>query len=116
MVDTCRVERQAPRVGTSSATGRDVLPSPVGVYEGVCRVQLAGSQEDVRVAGERPRTVQRLTLSLPMAATGVQVGDVVTVTAASLDASLVGRRYRVVQAFAKTHATARRLGCEEVTA
>lgn len=115
MEDACTVSRPGSRTGTDPATGKDVLSPATQMYAGRCRVQLPGSQERLEQAGDRAWTVQRLTLSLPMSAADVAVGDVVLVTAATLDAGIVGRRYRVVQSFAKTHATARRLSCEEVT-
>lgn len=115
MEDACLVTRPGSRTGTDPVTGKDVISAALQVYAGPCRVQLPGSQEDVRRAGDRSWTVQRLTLSLPMSAASVEVGDVVEVTATALDLGLLGRRYRVVESFAKTHATARRLSCEEVT-
>ena len=45
----------------------------------------------------------------------VRVGDVATITAAALDAQLVGKRFRVVGLAHKTFLTARRLQVQEVT-
>lgn len=115
MEDSCSIRVAGTRTGTDPSTGRDLLSPGVQVYAGPCRVQLPGSQEDVRRGGDRSWTVQRLTLSVPMSAPTVPVGAVVEMTATTLDLGLVGRRYRVVESFAKTHATARRLSCEEVT-
>ena len=54
-------------------------------------------------------------VQVPMSVTGLAVGDVVTVTASALDPDLVGRHFWVKDLAHKTHMTARRLGCEEVT-
>jgi hypothetical protein len=53
-------------------------------------------------------------LQLPMSVTGVQVEDVVAITASGLDPDLPGRKFRVASQAAKTHASARRLELIEV--
>jgi len=55
-------------------------------------------------------------VQLPIDATVYAVNDRVTVTAATLDPALVGRTFTVTSLTTKTHATMRRLICEEVIA
>lgn len=93
-----------------------VTPDPTVVYTGRCRVQLTESL-DVRVVefGGQAVALSRVTVSVPLAETGVRQQDTVTITAAD-DAQLVGRTYHVNgEAPAKSHATARRLECELAT-
>jgi hypothetical protein len=51
-----------------------------------------------------------------MSVTGVQVGDVVEISASAHDPDLVGQVFVIRDLFAKTHATARRLGVTRRTA
>lgn len=59
-------------------------------------------------------TVQRNRLSIPVDKGPAAIGDRVEVTAAALNAHLVGNTYRVASRLAKTHATAQRLAIDEV--
>lgn len=114
MVDKCIVTRPssgAP-VWNEDTMGYDLPPGST-IYSGPCRVQLSAAMANTPEAGERVLAVQRSTVSVPMLVTGVQVDDVVTVTASAHDPDLVGNTYRVRSLFAKTHATARRLEVEE---
>lgn len=113
MVDACTIERQTGE----TTTGGVITPTYSPVYTGKCRLQVqaeAGQGTDV---GEAYRIVRRIVLSLPFVTATEQLleGDRVTMTAASLDASLVGRRYTLRDVLAKTHATARRATLLEVT-
>jgi hypothetical protein len=115
MVDTCTIgtlEAATFDSGTGTFTPGTIDP----VYTGKCRVQVVDSlnAQEPRV-GERQLTIQQLVLSVPTAAAGIEVGQVVELLTAALDPELVGRRFRVVGTHAKSHATARRLQCEEVT-
>ncbi|MBM0277814.1 DUF6093 family protein [Micromonospora tarensis] len=117
MVDQCVIRRDA---GTTydPETGYPT-PSTTEVYAGKCRVQqaggsAAGSASD-RDVGEALLLVVRLEVQLPISAVGLQVDDVVEVTTSVHDPDLPGRRFRVRDVSHKTHATARRLGCEEIT-
>lgn len=117
MVDSCTIVRPAsglPVFDPSDGTYDEA--DDTDVYDGVCRVQVMDSlnAQDAEAGGEL-LTVQRLVLQLPISVTGVRVGDVATITSSAMDSDLVGRVYRVVATHAKTHATARRLQCEEVT-
>lgn len=116
MVDQCVIRRRAAAT-TDPATGV-VTPAWTPVYTGPCKVQEAsglGSGSSAPDAGEHVYTVLSYVLQLPIAATAPIEGDVAEITAAALDATLIGRRYRISQEFAKTFATARRLQVEETT-
>ena len=118
MQDTCEVVRV-----TGSDTDLDtgvVTETTEQVYAGKCRVQQAAATGDAtagdKVVGEAALLMVGRTLQLPVVASaGVRAGDRVTIIACQHDPDLVGRQFTVRAEFAKTHATARRLGIEEVT-
>lgn len=115
MVDACTVTRAsagAPVVDNNSGT---VTPAaPATIYSGPCRVQLPDAVEKAEEAGGDALSVQAAIISLPIAGSeSVAVGDVVTVTGATFDAELSGVTYVVRGLHRKTHATSRRLRCEE---
>lgn len=113
MVDACTVQHL---LGESEGAG-GVITATYGAafYTGKCQVQIksdAGQGTDV---GEAYRIVTRRIVKLPMSVTGVVEGDRITITAAALDAALVGKVYTVRDIEAKTFQTARRLTVLEVT-
>lgn len=115
MVDTCTIGTPGA-ASFDSNTGTYTPPIITPVYTGKCRVQVVDSlNAGTPEVGERELTIQNLILQVPISATGIQVGHVAEITAAALDPELVDRRYQVVATHAKTHATARRLQCREVT-
>lgn len=116
MVDTVTIVRPSATASVfNPSDGSYTDPADTDVYSGSCRVQISdGFNAQDADAGGDVLTVQRLTLQLPVAVTGVQIGDVATIDTAVFDGDLVGRVYRVVATHAKTHATARRLQCEEI--
>jgi len=109
MLDTCTV---CPVTGVNESTGAPTLGT--GVYTGKCKVQTSQAQEANPEAGGATFTVQRYAVHVPVGAFVPVVGHVVTITAAALDAGLVGRQYRVVALLHKSLATAYRLAVEEV--
>ena len=114
MVDTCTVTRAstgAPVVDNNNGT---VTPAaPATIYAGPCRVQLPDAVEKAEAGGDA-LSVQAAIISLPIAGSeSVAVGDVVTVTSATFDADLAEVDYVVRGLHRKSHATARRLRCEE---
>ena len=111
---TCTITRGAGRAGQDETTGRRTDATAGTVYTGKCRVQLGEVAPDQAEAGDRTWTTERATVSIPVTSTSPVTGDVVQITTAPLDPFLVGRRYRVVVAPAKSHATARRLACERI--
>lgn len=113
MQDACTIRRKTGE--SMDPVTLQMVPVYTTLYSGKCRVQitstLAGSV--MPEAGERVVAVQRLQVQVPVIVTGVAVDDEVVVSAAKHDPDLVGRVYRVRSEFAKTHATSRRLECEE---
>jgi hypothetical protein len=116
MVDSCTITRTTV-TGTDPDTGQQTT-STATIYTGKCRIQQIGQGGGTA----RPATVgealvfqQPFVVQLPVATSaGVDNGDLVTVTAATNDPDLSGRRFWVKELAHKTHATARRLGIEEV--
>lgn len=114
MVDTCTIQHQTGTT-TDPLTGV-VTPTWTTVYTGRCRVQQTLAQGSRVEAGEIEPVVLRLEVQLPVVGSeGVERGDLVTVTASVHDVDLVGRAFRVRDLHHKTHATSRRVQCEEVT-
>ncbi|MEU1240046.1 DUF6093 family protein [Micromonospora parva] len=113
MVDQCVVRRDN---GTTydPETGYPT-PNTTEVYAGKCRIQQQTASAGQRDVGEATVLLLRLEVQLPMSVVGVRVDDVVEVTASVHDPDLPGRRFRVRELAHKTHATARRLGVEELT-
>ena len=118
MVDTCVIVRVTGS-DTDLETG-EVVETTEQVYAGPCRVQQSeatgGATAGDKTVGEAALLMVGRVLQLPVAASvGVRAGDRVTVTACQNDPDLTSRQFVVRAEFAKTHATARRLGIEEVT-
>lgn len=111
MVDACIVRRPGETT-TDPDTGEPTTPMSE-VYSGQAKVQTYEAQEANPEVGEAVKTVQRYTVHVPVGSFAPEVGDVVEITAAAMDAQLVGRRYRVAALLHKSLATAYRLGVEE---
>lgn len=111
MLDTCTITRAGAGQGTwNDATGQYDPPARTTVYSGKCKVQT----RDVQVANPdvagREAFVVDWTIHLPVVGSeGVRQGDTVTITAAALDAALVGRTFTVDGPHLGTAKTARRL-------
>lgn len=113
MVDACTITRE-----TSHTTDPDTgvrTPTFATVYDGRCRIQQQTGVSRPATTGEALVYQLPITVQVPMSVTGVQVDDIVTITASVLDPDLAGRDLWVRELYHKTHATCRRLGCEEVT-
>jgi hypothetical protein len=115
MVDTCLIRRRTS-MATDDLTGQ-VTPTYQTVYSGKCKVQQSsrgmGHRRDV---GEESTVLLRMEVHLPVAGTtGLAEGDEVTITAATNDAELLTKTFRVHDLEHKTFATARRLMVTEVT-
>jgi hypothetical protein len=113
MVDACTIARIGGRV-TDTTTG-EVTEPVTTLYTGKCRVQQAQAQAQREDAGEDRLLMLRLEVQLPMSVEGLEVGDIVTITASVHDPDLPGRVFRIHDLAHKTHATARRVQCLEVT-
>ncbi|MGI5144796.1 DUF6093 family protein [Plantactinospora sp. CA-294935] len=114
MVDTCEIVA-VTGTHTDLGTGQAVEDTDV-VYAGPCRVQQADPIARAEMVGEADRLMVTRLLWLPVATSvGVRAGQRVQITVCQYDPDVVGRRFVVRAEFGKTHATARRLGIEEVT-
>ena len=109
MVDSCSISR--PGATVDELTG---VPTWTPVYAGKCQLSTYEPQESNREVSSALVTTQRYVLKLPVESYAPQIGDVATITAATYDANLVTRKFRVVALLHKTAATAYRLGVEEV--
>jgi hypothetical protein len=106
MVDTCAITRVTSTV-TNPDTGQ-LTRTSIPVYTGKCRLKLPvaiGRPDDVGGAQE---FTQHPILSLPATTTGVQIDDLVTITASALMPSLVGRVFHVRAQPGQSHMTAAR--------
>lgn len=85
------------------------LPVLTPVYSGKAKVQTYEAQERAAEVGGGTTTVQRYNVHVPVGSFEPEVGDVVTVAAATLDPNLAGREFVVRALLHKTAATAYRL-------
>jgi hypothetical protein len=115
MTDTC-VIRRLGAVVTDPDTG-ERTPTTTTIYTGKCRVQqhqaIAGQHE----AGQDYQLLLRLEVQLPIAVTGLQVADEITITAvgAGHDPDLPGRVFKIHDLAHKSEASCRRPQCTEKT-
>lgn len=79
------------------------------VYTGKCKVQTFEAYEQTPEAGGHGYTIQRYYLHIPVGSYAPAVGDLATVSSATLDANLAGTELRVVALLHKSQATAYRL-------
>jgi len=121
MQDACIIDRPGAQV-LNTTPGKMETPYTL-VYDGLvpgaggkCRVQQVGTQAGSPNAGEHQFVIVGHVVQLPIDATAYAVGDRVRVTVATLDPALVGRTLTVTSLTTKSHATMRRLICEEVIA
>lgn len=106
MVDTCTIQHKTGET-TDPDTGV-VTPSYATVYSGKCKLKLPTAVARPADVGQAQVFTQHPTLSLPAATTGVQIDDLVTITASALMPALVGRQFRVRGLPGSTHMTAAR--------
>lgn len=104
MIDAVSIAR--PTGAVNPITG---VPVTESVYTGRAKVQTYEAFEKQPELGGGTVTVQRYTIHVPVGGYVPRVNDVVTVTAAVLDANLVGRRYVVSGLLHKSFATSYRL-------
>lgn len=112
MVDACTIRRR-----TGSAVGVDgsVTPIYATLYTGKCRVQQVTAEPTPADPGEDLRLLVRRTVQLPIAVTGLQPADEITITASANDADLAGRVFLIHGLHDKSEATARRVNVIERT-
>lgn len=117
MTDACTIVRPGDDPGEYDADS-DTFTAPSGttVYSGKCRVRLSTPAVDRGVeVGANQFAAAAVVVTIPADSTGVALDDVVTVTAPAQSEPLAGCRFRVTAIQRASHATAVRLGCEELT-
>jgi hypothetical protein len=112
MVDTCTITRPGSDSGTFDPdTGETVPSARTTVYTGKCRSRSREVLSRVAEMGGQAVTTSAYVVSIPVTTTGVEVGDMVTVTASN-DPGAV--RNLIVQSVeSATYVTARRLLCSD---
>lgn len=113
MVDTCVITRGTSGTVYNADTDTYTATPGATVYSGPCRVKPRDNVDRQVEAGGETVTLWPYVVSVPMTATGIQLDDTVTVTAAGLDPDLVGLELRVRAVPLGSLLTARRLGCED---
>lgn len=114
MVDSCTVRRRTGE--TTHPTTGAVTPVYAVVLTGQkCKVQTRGNWGESRDIGEAALVILSLEVHFPVAVTGIEVRDEITINASVHDPDLVGRVLRIKDLHHKSYATARRVMCEEVT-
>lgn len=113
MLDTVQIRHKTgettdPDLGTTTPTYSTLYTGPGKIQQGAVPV---GQPKDL---GEASVQLIHLQLHVPVAVTGIQVDDIVTVTASALDADLVGRVFTVRSVAHKSFLTARRMDIEDV--
>lgn len=115
MIDQVTVQHQTGAT-TDGETGA-VTPAYATVYTGKAKTQQASPASTPTVIGEASVFVGQLMLHLPVTDATALVGpdDLVTVTACVMDASLVGKTFRLRGPSHKSLATARRFPMVETS-
>lgn len=115
MVDEAEVSVRTGRTVQDEATGRET-PEYEVLFVSPCKVQARSLTATESEAGGRQVTTVRLEVHFPVSAPPVKPDDLVRITAARYDSSLVDRRLRVVAPAGKSFGTARRVDVmEDVT-
>lgn len=113
MTDTCTIRR---RTGESTSSTGVVTPTWTTVYTGPCRIQQTDTQAREENPGEAHVLLVRRELQLPVTTSvGVRADDVATIDSSINDPDLTGRIFAIRGEAAKSEATSRRLGIDEVT-
>lgn len=113
LVDRCSIAAK-PTVAFDEDQHRDVETAGADIYADLpCRTAVTGTQDRVARVGERAVSLRLFTVTVPWDTTGVNVDDVVTITASN-DPDLIDRTMRVVDVQAMTDGVYRKLVCEEV--
>jgi hypothetical protein len=115
MVDSCTITRD---VGTTTdrATGQ-VTPDTITLYSGRCRIQeMMAFSRDSSPTPSDPALMRYRILQLPVVASqGLRQGDKVRIDTCISDPDLTDKVMVVRDPAAKSEASARRVGVEEVT-
>lgn len=114
MVDAVTVQHQT---GASESDAGVVTPTYATVYSGKAKIQQQAPANAPTDIGQAAVFVGQLQVHLPVTAATATVApdDLVTVTACLMDATLVGRTFRLRGPAHKSFATARRFPMVEVS-
>jgi hypothetical protein len=115
MVDACEITRVTGSTTNRTTGVREETSSTI--YDGPCRVQEQWAfAREASPTPDQPVLARYRILQLPVdGSEGIEVGDRVEITASVHDEDLVGRLLIVRDQSAKSEATARRIGVEEIT-
>lgn len=113
MVDACTIGRV---VGTTTDEDLgEVVDVVEELYTGRCRIQQRSPNATPVEAGQQELRLLPFEVQLPISVVGLAEQDRITVTASAHDPDLPGTVLVVRDLGHKTHATARRVRCEEAT-
>jgi hypothetical protein len=110
LTDTCTITTSST-IEYDETLGHDVDTAGDEVYAGVCRVRPAAGDRVIAI-GEGTVTLRLFDVTLPWDATGIEVGQLVTIDASS-DPHMVDRELRVADVQGGTDTAYRRLVCED---
>lgn len=111
MTDTATITRAG--ASTFNPTTGQLTPTSTTVHTGPCNVRMPAAVEIERLFGEEQVTATRLVACFPHDVTGIELGDVVTVTE-SEDVDLVGVPLRVVALPRRSHVIYKGFACEVI--
>jgi hypothetical protein len=111
---TVTVTRPSEESSFDANTGEETPDAPSTIYEGPCQIRTSDLQGSDVQAGEEEVQLRAARMKL-LVDTSVRKGDVVTVTASSNDADLVGRVFDVTDVFLDDWQIARVVLLEEAT-
>jgi hypothetical protein len=111
LTDDCIITRGGGP-GTVDPNGNWTPTAGTTVYTGKCRIQAAGMADRVAVVGEEQITTGLYHAAVPHDAPQIQVGDVITVTAAE-DPRLTGRHLSVLDHLYGSQQWQRDLLCQD---
>lgn len=113
MIDACTITRRATaRAAYDETTGATTPPAATTVYAGKCLVTRLTSVPREQSKGGELEYIDRAKVSVPHDAGPFQIGDLVTVTAATNDADLVGQEARVTSIITASLTARRQLHCD----
>jgi hypothetical protein len=110
---TCTITRSVGEPTFNPSTGEYTPAGTTTIYTGACNVRPRGSGSDVQV-GEQELRLSTYVGKLPVN-TAVKKDDVLTVTASTYDAGMVGKSFRITDVPSDGWQIARAVGLEEVT-
>lgn len=115
MVDACEIRRQGTTT-LNTTTGTATQAAGTLVYSGKCRVAPSGPSASVQTVGNRDIPYQYVIVYIPIDSDFVKKDDLVTITAATYDTTMVGEVFRVTGVNFGTYAASRSMSCQSAAA